>query len=476
MANTGSGKTVSPTTNRSALIPRPSLRSFTVFFLVLACLLVILGVFLYWEGLKIESRDRSDVTDRMFPYSVSLHTELTRRLGRVAGVAAFMKSNKSEPDYETMFQSFAEGLFTRELGMRNLQIVTGTTTNHIYPLEGNSQMIGMDWLKTTTGNNLKYLKEAIGSKKPTIIGPFDAHPGERVIAAVEPVNNPDGSLHGLAAAIYDYQIVISNIRLDQAANKLNVAVRTSDKTIVYGRASVFKDKPVIERVGVGDNYWDMAAIPKNGWAAQRNERLLPILLAGLAIVFLMAILISLGIERQRYLAGAIKRRTLELLVTNKDLKETMEKMDEVTRERDRTAKISSVLGEINEYIFKLKNVDEIFQRSCALMTDIGSYELCWIGLAKEDGAGLNVTAAAGARLDFLEQRTDDEKDILFGPINRAIEEGISFVCRDIEESDIPEKWKKKITEAGLALYGTFPIKRAGKPIGAIVVYSKDPAL
>jgi sensor domain CHASE-containing protein len=464
MATTMSNEAISPNRTSILPVPRPSLRSIAIFLLILIVLLTILGFVMYWASLIVERSDRSEVADIIFPYSISLHSEMTRRLGRVAGIAAFMKSHQTNPEYEAIFQPFAAGLFDKDMGIRNFQIVEGTTTTHVYPLEDNSQMIGMDWLKVTSGKNLRVLKEAIASKQPTVIGPFEAHKDEWVVAAIEPVKNANGSLYGLATAMYDYQPVIKSIRLDRAGIKLDLAIRTSDGAMAYGKPSVFKSNPVVKKVKVGDMYWEMAATPKGGWAAQRNKRLLPMILSGIVIVVLAAVLLAIGIDVNRYLSVAVGARTKDLNSSNMEL--------------SNINRLYRTLSSINEKIVRAADKKTLLKDICEVLVEKGSFRMSWIGLVDARTKHVAVAASAGDVAGYLEglKIIVPDKSSGHGPKAKALLAHKAFVCNDIETDPDMAPWRDLSREHGFKSQASFPLLSGETLIGSLNVYSGEPGV
>lgn len=460
MAETASDKAASQRNVRLALIPRPSLRSVTYFLVSLIILLVIFGFAVYVAGVNIDKTERTDVADRLIPYGFAIHTELSNRIGVVSTISAFTRAQENRDEFSPEFAAFGAKLYNPDLGVRNFQILTGTITKYVYPLEGNAQMIGMDWMKAS-GSNLKYLKEAISSKRPAIIGPFEAHKGAWVISAVDPIYEPDGSFYGLAAAVYDYKTVLDGSGLDRSKSTMDLAVRNKDKTTVYGKTAVFNSNPVIKNVQVGGSYWQLAAIPKGGWAAKRNSRLTPMILASGVIALLIAGLIAILADRQRHMRKMVYERTKELNASNKEL-------NQINR-------LYSMLSKINENIVRADKAVDLLSESCAIIIKEGGFRMCWVGLIDKESKSVVPAATAGVVEDYFfdELKTIVPYDDAQSPKNQALLAKKNFVCNDVDKDPEMAPWRDLLRHLGYKSEASFPLVEGEDLIGALSVYSKD---
>lgn len=444
-----------------------------IIFTSVLLMLGVLAIGLFIAGRLIEENDRSDLDSSLAPYAAVFSNELTRRLGRISGMAAHISSHEDiiEPGG---FQQTAEHLIYPDIGVRNFQLLRGTVTEQVYPLEGNSQMIGVDWSKTE--ENRKHLEEAINARTQRLIGPFEAHPATWVIAVVEPVYGKRGSLLATVAAVYDWSYVVKNSHFDGASMNMKLAVRSEDDKLMYGRAEVFKQNPVIRQVTVGGQTWTLAAVPKGGWTLTRNNQLIPYLISGLFVILLMTLLLVLLVDRQRRLEIAVNQRTLALKTANKELETAMKNMVSAQHERDRVAVKYSTLSEINECILKAKTVDELIEKTCEILVKEIGYEITWIGFKANARIEKTTGAIAGVKKDLINEMIADAKDkeTLISQVIKASKRSEDSKCQLVAESGILGVWTDKVLKEGLLRLCTIPIEIGGKVEGAMAVFPKGP--
>jgi HD-GYP domain-containing protein (c-di-GMP phosphodiesterase class II) len=277
----------------------------------------------------------------------------------------------------------------------------------------------------------------------------------------------------MGAAVYDYRPLITNSGLDHSISSIALAVRTNDQTIVFGNAGVFKLNPVIKRIQVGQEYWEIAAVPVNGWNAYRNMRILPMILAGLVIVFMLAGILTFVATRQDYLTRLIAAGTKDIAAANEALSENIAKEKAAVRDLAGLNRLYSLLSRVNETIVRAPKKAELLEKVCRTIVDAGGYRMCWIGLIDKETNRVVPIGAHGVVEGYF-----DNMNIVapksakgHGPKARALMAKKAFISNDVEHDPEMAPWLELSMQHGYRSEASFPLVISGVLIGSLNLYS-----
>jgi diguanylate cyclase (GGDEF)-like protein/PAS domain S-box-containing protein len=156
--------------------------------------------------------------------------------------------------------------------------------------------------------------------------------------------------------------------------------------------------------------------------------------------------------------------------------------DVSSRKRDeqrivRLTNLYAALSETNKAIALLSRPEELFREVCRIAVDHGKFELAGImEVAMGDGRVGQFVASHGAhQKNLLEIRLelDREGTHLNGPVASAIRRGVHSISNDFLNDPGTEFWRDFANRAKFRSGGAFPLRRAGKVIGALAVYSPE---
>jgi len=195
---------------------------------------------------------------------------LTR--GLVAHVAARGDIGSNE------FNDLARELMTHSRHIRNIGLARDNVISHIYPLEGNERAIGLRYLDTPAQRPA--VLRAIESRRTVLAGPVTLVQGGRgfinrtpIFLAPAPGQSGPGAYWGMASIVIDADTLLRDAGLMESDSWLLFALRGSDGLgeageVFLGDAELFARNPVVLEVTLPEGYWQLAALPRDGWEPQ----------------------------------------------------------------------------------------------------------------------------------------------------------------------------------------------------------------
>lgn len=172
---------------------------------------------------------------------------------------------------------------------------------------------------------------------------------------------------------------------------------------------------------------------------------------------------------------------LKISNLNKELKSTNEKLlielNEHKEQEERIRKINrlySILYDIDEAIVKIHDKKMLFDEVCRIAFNNGKFLMSWIGIINSENK-LNILASSGFAEDYLDKINIDLNDEVrsSGPTGRALKLGKYQFSNDIKNDISMTPWKKDALRLGYKSSAAFPLKIAGKVIGALTLYSNE---
>ncbi|MCB1704045.1 MAG: EAL domain-containing protein [Halioglobus sp.] len=236
-----------------------------------ACLLVFASVFpveLGFEQSYVENgRQQAELeaTHELNFVAQRLVGQLGAHLSAVEGLAAYIASNPDITQRE--FEAFAAAIFARQDFLINMAAAPGLVVNRVYPLAGNEEALGLNYLKTPSQRDAVVRARDEGAA--VLAGPVKLVQGGVGLIGRLPVFVPgeDGSSEfwGIVSATMDAGKVFAAAGLASNRHGLKIAVRGVDGQgsrgeVFYGPAELFSTEDVILLpVPVASGNWLMAA-------------------------------------------------------------------------------------------------------------------------------------------------------------------------------------------------------------------------
>ncbi len=136
-----------------------------------------------------------------------------------------------------------------------------------------------------------------------------------------------------------------------------------------------------------------------------------------------------------------------------------------------------VLSAGNTSLLKSTSEQEIIERVCRAVVEVGGYRLAWVGKAQDDAErSVQPLAHAGHESGYIEKLritwSDDERGR--GPVGTAIRTGKPVVVRDLARDPSMAPWRNEATRRGYASVAAFPLHDGERISGCLAIYSGEP--
>ena len=247
--------------------------------------------------------------------------------------------------------------------------------------------------------------------------------------------------------------------------------------------------------GDSDRYgYIMIGTPAHELYATLKSHLLPHL-AFIGIVFPAILLFAwfgsdiLVLKRTRLLTQAAQRLGngdlgARAIVSGRDeiaqladaFNRTGETLERENLQIQRLNRIREVLSGINGAILRIRERKELAIEACRIAVERGGLKFAWIGLLDEDGR-LQKIAAHGEGEQYLLKHcldtapaAEDEEY----PCHMALPQDRAIIHNDLGSSEHDTQWISTAHAHGFRSLAVFPLRRDGKPIGLIGLYSDEP--
>jgi PAS domain S-box-containing protein len=310
---------------------RPDGKALLAALLTLAVLLPLWWLAGRWYGDRLLEQERADAALETSLRANALSSTINRRLARLQGLYAFVQVELSEEDFAVQFDKFAAGLYADTRGIRHLAVAPGGIVRYVYPLAGNESVVGYDPANDPRTEVRLGVQRAIESQEVALTGPLELVQGGQGLIARQAVYQGD-SYWGLVNMVLDMPTMLAEAGLGKQPGDLDFALRDAEGRVFYGQAQAFETSSVLSVIRFPDDSWELAVVPPEGWQATAQGPLRVFQVGGLLIVFLVAGLVHLSVNRQARLAQAVHERTGEIAQVNEQLRQ-----DIAERQRAETA-------------------------------------------------------------------------------------------------------------------------------------------
>lgn len=289
---------------------------------------LVLAWFANTERARWESSVRNGMLVQLDTIRSRLETSLTAPLLRIRGLAAHIVAHGDVTQEE--FDVIAEYLLRGHNTVRNMVVSRGMVIAMSYPLAGNESVIGVHYESIPA--QYKMVRQAVETRSPVLQGPVPLIQGGIGLIARFPVflrapdGGDDGPFFGMVNVILDIPAVLAEAGLDRDDLPFGVAIRGRDGlgaagAVIHGDDSIFDQAPVVMDVKLPLGSWQLAAVPKGGWATAERDRGTTRAMIGL--IFVLVALTAFGTaryitERNRR-ERALRAKTLDLERSNADL-------------------------------------------------------------------------------------------------------------------------------------------------------------
>jgi PAS domain S-box-containing protein len=284
--------------------------------LLVAALILILLLPLWWQAGEwyealMFAEQRGEGAVEISVQGSALAAVLNRRFARLQGLTAFVQADSSPAAMASGFERFAASLYAGSSGVVSLALAPGGIVRHVYPLEGNQSMLGYRPLEDSRAQVRADVQRAIETQEIILSGPLELVQGGLGLIARQAVYE-DGEYWGLVSVVLDVPTLVEEAGINETGGELDLAIRDNLGVVFFGQERVFERDPVVNVIELPEGAWELAGVPRDGWAATVRVPLRIFQISGFVIIILLSSLGYLTTSRQRRLTEAVEERSEEL--------------------------------------------------------------------------------------------------------------------------------------------------------------------
>ncbi|WP_442887059.1 PAS domain S-box protein [Congregicoccus parvus] len=313
--------------------PRPRGRFLSWIRLGLPFFVLIAGLYLAYDvGLRVHESARKETERDGRLLAETISGEISRRLfiavHLTEGLASLIVI-EGDIAADDRFHALAEEMLARSDIVRNVAIARGTTVRQVHPIAGNERAVGLEYRSLPT--QWPAVERAIESSTLVVAGPVSLVQGGTGVIARRPIHLADPTapggrrFWGLVSTVVDFPRLIGESVPVSVAGAWKMALRGPDGTgaegaAFWGETEIFTSpRPIVRDVPLPTGTWQLAMVPRDGWAPFRPHASPVFLIGACASVFLAgAAALSLRAQQRRLDDMAAHLRTRDALARSED--------------------------------------------------------------------------------------------------------------------------------------------------------------
>lgn len=237
--------------------------------LVLGLLLSILTGFTLYQSL--EKREKQDIAQTSTIYTERTESLINSIFHKTDVLAATVKLNNGDISEET-FQTVAHLVYEENAGIRGIQYMPKAVVTYSYPIEGNEEVIGKDFMQIP--ERKKDVMLAINTKSIALSGPYELIQGGLGVVARNPVflNDAQGNEYfwGFSAIILNLPDALNGAQLEHLNDagyeyQLYSINENGERIVISGNPDLNTDNATNSFVQVPNHQWTLSLVYKKSW-------------------------------------------------------------------------------------------------------------------------------------------------------------------------------------------------------------------
>lgn len=243
--------------------------------LLFALCIVFVDYFAQVEDEKRLARLRQTIGEQASELRVRIEYEVNTTLNLTMGALVYVSANPHLT--QEQFSQVARRIIQHAPYIRNIGLAKDNTISHIYPLQGNENALGLNYLENI--RQRAAVLHAMKTHSAVIAGPVDLVQGGRGLISRIPIYLDDGNqtYWGMTSVVLDVEAFFENTGLNAAQSSLRLALRGKDAkgddgAVFFGDESLFdSDENIALSISLPQGSWVLAAAPKSGWDTGSTE-------------------------------------------------------------------------------------------------------------------------------------------------------------------------------------------------------------
>lgn len=274
-----------------------------------------------WHRQKLLAEKRGEVLAGLDHSGNELIIELNRRFEILNALKAFVDAHALSTTFGADFESFARERIGNIGAIYGAALAPGGVMRFVYPLAGNEKNLGNVLTNDPRPEVRADVARAIQSRRIVISTVIDLRRGGVGVVGRLAVYRND-EFWGLINIAVDVLAVLREAGVTEKG-KLQMALRAANGDVFFGEPAVFQSDPIIHRIELPDAYWELAAIPSNGWSGAIGRELRILDAGALSAVILLSMVAYLIAFRDARLASAVESRTREIDSARRDIEKEL---------------------------------------------------------------------------------------------------------------------------------------------------------
>ncbi len=281
-------------------------QAYVLFLVVLSATLVALYFADQQRALYQEENSRNMVTEQLSVMRAEIEGRITGNVLLLKGLVAALESDPAMK--QSRFLDVSDRILGNDGNVAFVSAAPDMVVSMVYPVT-EMRRVGFDFRKRNKEHGAAFL--AAQSRKVNISGPVELENGDRGLVVNYPVlvrsKTGKADLWGILSATINLNRLFQDSGLLAEDLPIQLAVSRGDAhglfgAPFFGRPDVFSLDPVRMTVNIGEDYWLLAAVPRNGWSIDTAGLLrfrLFLFFAAAAILVPVAWVIRLLAERHQ---------------------------------------------------------------------------------------------------------------------------------------------------------------------------------
>lgn len=238
----------------------------------------------------------------------------------ITSLGAYISTN---PDLsQDEYKRFARSIFEAKPGLVNIAAAPGLVIRYVYPLEGNEEVLGLDYMATPAQREAALAVKESG--QPVIAGPLELVQGGTAVIGRFPVYTESGFWGIVSTPIYLDQLLADAGVLSEGLS-IETALRGKDGlgalgSVFFGDPGLFSQHSLLIPVQLFSGSWQLGVRPKQGWATEAPNGAWIDLFVWFASVLVVLVLVLfnvyvLRLVRSREIEASVSRAKSRFLAT-----------------------------------------------------------------------------------------------------------------------------------------------------------------
>jgi len=304
-------------------------------FLALAIFAVM---FAFWYRGRAMADARAEMTLDLSSYAQALATSVSTRLSVQTGLNEYAAVEGPVGIDGAEFESFATGLRTSVAGITSVHIAPDAVVKYVSPPSAAPPLLGRDLANDPRPDVADDIARAIRSREIVISGPYSMLTGPYGMVTRQAVFDQNDRFWGITSVQIEMNPLLEESGVVGLSPGFDLAVRSSEGSMVAGSSAVFDADPVTYGIDVADQKWTLAGVPTGGWEAAAGSQTWQLMLVlGLIAAAAGALMVYRLSSQQAWLRGEVDARTGRMAEMNTRLASDLQairRVEETLRESE----------------------------------------------------------------------------------------------------------------------------------------------